>query len=74
MGICMSEEEKALIKKNKVIDIALRHDHIANTQIIKMLLLGTFFYKIETILFNHKFRCWRMRKKYYLKTNEVRFY
>lgn len=43
----MSEEEKALIKKNKVIDITLRQDHIANTQIIKMLLLGTFFTKLK---------------------------
>lgn len=40
MGLCMSEEEKAMAKKNKVIDMSMRQDYLDDTKIIKLLLLG----------------------------------
>lgn len=72
MGLCQSEEDKALAKKNRVINRELQDAYFENVKIIKLLLLGKKFRVLKKKIFKKIiFRNRRMWKKYHIKTNEV---
>uniref|UniRef100_A0A914CHC1 Uncharacterized protein n=1 Tax=Acrobeloides nanus TaxID=290746 RepID=A0A914CHC1_9BILA len=55
MGLCQSEEDKALAKKNQAINRELQEAYFENVKVIKLLLLGHNTYDDEIAYIEKKF-------------------